>query len=67
MAENERLDVVKSKRWLVLMRQVQAGAADDAVLPLLGRNLVKTLRAAAKQIPLKEPRPFAATLTALAQ
>ncbi len=54
MAENERLDVVKSRRWLILMRQVKAGAADDAVLPLLGRNLVKTLRAAAKQIPICE-------------
>jgi hypothetical protein len=54
MAENERLDVLKNKRWRRVLECIQAGATDDDAVRLIGTALAKTLRRAMSQIPLAE-------------
>ncbi len=52
MAENERLDVLKSPRWLRVMRFIASSPRDAAVAGRLVDAMYRTLRNAAKQIPL---------------
>jgi predicted HAD superfamily Cof-like phosphohydrolase len=61
MAENERLDVLKSPRWLRVMRFIASSPRDAAIAGRLVDAMYRTLRNAAKQIPLEELLKAAAT------
>lgn len=54
MAENERLDVLKNKRWRRVLEYVRAGGSDDGAVRLIGTALATTLRRVMKQIPLAD-------------
>jgi hypothetical protein len=53
MAENERLDVIKSRRWLQLMRFVGSKPHEVEITGRLTDAMCRTLRNVAKQIPLE--------------
>ena len=54
MAENERLDVLKNKRWKRVMLCIQAGASEADAARLIGEALTKTLRNVIRQVPIAE-------------
>lgn len=53
MAENERLDVLKNKRWLRLMRFIGSNRPEHEITRRLTVTMYRTLRSVAKQIPLE--------------
>jgi hypothetical protein len=54
MAENERLDVLKNRRWFHLMRFIASRPRDADIPRRLVEAMYRTLRNAGKQIPLAE-------------
>src|SRR5713101_3138317 len=54
MAENERLDVLKNRRWLRVMRFIASNPHEGDVARRLTEAMYRTLRSVGKQIPLKE-------------
>jgi hypothetical protein len=54
MAENERLDVLKNRRWLQLMGFIASNPRDVDIPRRLVKAMYRTLRNAGKQIPLTE-------------
>ena len=54
MAENERLDVLKNRRWLRVMRYIASSPQEDDILRRLTEAMYRTLRSVGKQIPLED-------------
>jgi len=54
MAENERLDVLKNRRWLRVMRFIASNPHEGDVTRRLTEAMYRTLRSVGKQIPLEE-------------
>lgn len=53
MAENERLDVLKNRRWLRVMQHIASNPQEDDILRTLTEAMYRTLRSVGKQIPLQ--------------
>ena len=53
MAENERLDVLKNRRWLRLMRFIASNPQEAEITRRLTEAMYRTLRSVGKQIPLE--------------
>lgn len=54
MAENERLDVLRNRRWLRLMRFIASNPHEGDVTRRLTEAMYRTLRGVGKQIPLED-------------
>ena len=54
MAENERLDVLKSQRWLRVMRHIASSPQEPDIVRRLTEAMYRTLRSVGKQIPLED-------------
>jgi hypothetical protein len=54
MAENERLDVLKNRRWLRVMRFIASNPTEGDISRRLTEAMYRTLRSVGKQIPLED-------------